>query len=290
MSIKKILAPMLFGAPGAGALAPALTVAEKISAHLVGLHIRPSPMQQAPYVYPPFVISYVTETSGEFAQQCDDRAQELRNAFDETCAKRKVPVILPSEHDPVKGASASWRDEKGALPYDYGCWARVSDLTVMAALGEGASSEDMAYAEEIVFQSGAPVLFATAENLQEYPEAAIIAWNGGLESSRALRAAIPLLQLMRQTTVLTIGDVAPGSPTPEQAADFLQMHGVHSAHETLSASGKRAEDLLSAAVGNKGAGLVVMGAYSHNRWREAVLGGFTRHMLRQSAIPVLMAH
>ena len=36
--------------------------------------------------------------------------------------------------------------------------------------------------------------------------------------------------------------------------------------------------------------LIVMGAYGHSRFREAILGGATRNMLEQASVPVLMAH
>jgi hypothetical protein len=39
------------------------------------------------------------------------------------------------------------------------------------------------------------------------------------------------------------------------------------------------------------AGLLVMGAYSHSRLREMLLGGATRHILKNaSARPVILAH
>jgi nucleotide-binding universal stress UspA family protein len=38
------------------------------------------------------------------------------------------------------------------------------------------------------------------------------------------------------------------------------------------------------------ADLIVMGAYGHSRFREAILGGATRNMLEQSSITVFMAH
>jgi nucleotide-binding universal stress UspA family protein len=36
--------------------------------------------------------------------------------------------------------------------------------------------------------------------------------------------------------------------------------------------------------------MLVMGAYGHSRVRELILGGVTRHVLENAAIPVLMAH
>lgn len=45
-----------------------------------------------------------------------------------------------------------------------------------------------------------------------------------------------------------------------------------------------------AAAARVGAGLLVMGAYSHTRLREMVLGGVTQHVLHHAPIPVLLAH
>jgi nucleotide-binding universal stress UspA family protein len=38
------------------------------------------------------------------------------------------------------------------------------------------------------------------------------------------------------------------------------------------------------------ADLLVMGAYGHSRFREMVLGGVTRAILGDAAIPVLLMH
>ena len=39
-----------------------------------------------------------------------------------------------------------------------------------------------------------------------------------------------------------------------------------------------------------GATLLVMGAYTHSRVRQQLLGGVTRHVLAHAETPVLMAH
>ena len=50
-------------------------------------------------------------------------------------------------------------------------------------------------------------------------------------------------------------------------------------------------DTLLAAAAEHEAGLLVMGAYSHSRLREMLLGGATRQILKNaSARPVLLAH
>ena len=44
------------------------------------------------------------------------------------------------------------------------------------------------------------------------------------------------------------------------------------------------------AAANAGTSLLVMGGYSHSRLREVVFGGFTRHIMTGTDLPVLMAH
>ena len=39
-----------------------------------------------------------------------------------------------------------------------------------------------------------------------------------------------------------------------------------------------------------GADIIVMGAYTHSRMRQLILGGVTRHVLEHSNLPLLMAH
>ena len=50
-----------------------------------------------------------------------------------------------------------------------------------------------------------------------------------------------------------------------------------------------ADHFLQAARDAK-ATLIVMGAYSHGRLRQLVLGGVTSHMIDAADLPVLMAH
>jgi nucleotide-binding universal stress UspA family protein len=50
-------------------------------------------------------------------------------------------------------------------------------------------------------------------------------------------------------------------------------------------------DTLLATAGEDNVGLLVMGAYSHSRLREMLLGGVTRHILKHAvARPVFLAH
>ena len=48
-------------------------------------------------------------------------------------------------------------------------------------------------------------------------------------------------------------------------------------------------DILNRRATEIGADMLVMGAYGHSRFRQAILGGATRNMLEKAQVPVLMA-
>jgi nucleotide-binding universal stress UspA family protein len=48
-------------------------------------------------------------------------------------------------------------------------------------------------------------------------------------------------------------------------------------------------EVLNQHARDKGAGLLVMGAYGHARLRELILGGTTRDMLHGATVPLLLA-
>ena len=70
----------------------------------------------------------------------------------------------------------------------------------------------------------------------------------------------------------------------------LVRHGVHAEVSVLARSLPRISDVLARHIWDQNADMLVMGAYGHSRFREAILGGATRNMLEKAEVPVLMAH
>jgi nucleotide-binding universal stress UspA family protein len=70
----------------------------------------------------------------------------------------------------------------------------------------------------------------------------------------------------------------------------LARHGVRVEAATLTVDDVRVDDALLSQAFDLGADLLVMGGYGHSRLGEFVLGGATRHILRQITIPVFMSH
>ena len=68
----------------------------------------------------------------------------------------------------------------------------------------------------------------------------------------------------------------------------LLRHGIKGTFKQTPSAGKIGETLLSYAA-DMNADLLVMGAYGHSRLREAVFGGTTHTLLKNTTIPVLMS-
>lgn len=124
------------------------------------------------------------------------------------------------------------------------------------------------------------------------PSRVLLAWDGSMEASRAVRAALPLLRRAASVGAVTfnpshhaLGDGAPGAAL----ADYLSHHGV--ALELIDGgdSADVGRSLLALAAA-RSSELIVMGSYSHSRLLEIVLGGATRTVLAETDVPVLMAH
>ena len=290
MSIKTILVPMQTESAATDALEPAFVLAEKLNAHVVAQHVRQRPTLAAPTGYEPLAVAYIRENSDEFVKEQNRRSEALKAKFASACDEHSVRVILPAEHAHNKAASASWRDEEGNLPYDFALSARVADLTVLQGSGEDASLSETSLAEELIFQSARPVMMIPNEGLRRFPDTIVVGWDGGLEAARSMKSALPILQLARNVVVLTIDEPKIGAPDAERAVAYLSMHDVNATFDQVSRVKEKAEIVFYEAARDRKADLLVIGAYSHNRWRETVLGGFTRQMIRHADVPVMLAH
>lgn len=190
-------------------------------------------------------------------------------------------------------------DEAGAGLCLHG---RAADLLVIGQPEPDARATAAEIPAYVVTHSGRPVLLVPASGaLPTVGRRILLSWDGGREAARALQLALPLLKDADRVDIAvfelasgqqTLADALAADPRP-----WLARHGIHAElsihavdhHLRLSRKNEVGERMLGVAAGS-GADLLVMGAYGHSRFREAVLGGVTRTVLEGMTIPVLMAH
>jgi len=117
----------------------------------------------------------------------------------------------------------------------------------------------------------------------------LVAWNGSAEALRALTAALPVLRAADSVTLARFAEPGAALADEPELAAWLGRHGVQ-ARVVDQATDVDVGDALISLAADLGADLLVMGAYGHTAWRELVLGGVTRTVLRTMTVPVLMAH
>lgn len=78
-----------------------------------------------------------------------------------------------------------------------------------------------------------------------------------------------------------------GPAAPELAA-YLALHGINADIVMFPSIRNSVGAGLLEAARQFGCDLLSMGAYSHSRLRQLILGGVTRHVLENASIPVMM--
>ena len=164
----------------------------------------------------------------------------------------------------------------------------LADLIVTRLPSEGGDRFDTA--AYLSIHARGPVLAVPPSAMDFDPEgAAVVAWNGSPEAAHALRLALPLLARAAAVHIVQITEDDCDFPTNE-ALSYLALHGIRADLADYPRAGHSLAGSLVEAATEADARYIVMGAYGHTRFSEAVLGGMTRDLLRASPIPLLLAH
>ncbi|NCQ25048.1 MAG: universal stress protein [Rhodobacteraceae bacterium CG17_big_fil_post_rev_8_21_14_2_50_63_15] len=173
--------------------------------------------------------------------------------------------------------------------------ARFSDLVILPQpYGEGRGAELEPVTEASLFEGNTPA-FVIPSGAKPVPRPAriLIGWNESNEALDAVRAALPLLKTAETVHVVVIDPPTHGPNRSDPGglvSQYIARHGIKVEIDVLSKTLPRISDVLLRHVGDMDADMVVMGAYGHSRFREAIFGGATRYMLEHARVPVLMAH
>lgn len=91
-------------------------------------------------------------------------------------------------------------------------------------------------------------------------------------------------------TIIHVATGVKAGPPSDEIARCLAWQNIRPVvRELTPRRGGVGEVILSEAAA-VGADLLVMGAYSHNRFREAILGGVTKQVIADASLPILMTH
>jgi hypothetical protein len=286
MPIRKVLLPLTGTAAGEAALATALMIARIWSSHVLALHVRVDSRDVAPLAGEGLSGAMIEEMMSATEKESAQRASAVRVMFDRFVAAHGVELADPRGQLPH--ASASFASVTGREEDIVAQQARLADVTVVPhpEAGEDVSSSDALHA--VLFDSGRPVLIAPQKAPAVIGTRVCLGWNGTAESASAVNAALPWLHRAEAVRILSSEGYQRRGPGPADLAAYLALHDIHADVEMFGQRGGSVGANLLAAARDFGCDLLAMGAYSHSRLRQLILGGVTRHVLEHATLPVLM--
>ena len=155
---------------------------------------------------------------------------------------------------------------------------------------------DSDFVDNLVIDTGIPVIVIpkawTQDTFGSHP---LLGWKESREAVSAIRHALPIMQEAKMVDVITVvpkfnedKDLIAGV----EISAYLAMHGVECNFQSVAraADDRNEAPTIQRHASVNGCDLIIIGGYGHSRLREIILGGVTRGLVRNSEIPVLLAH
>ncbi len=277
MAFKDILVHVDNFAASPARLRAAIKLAEINDAKLTGLYI----------LSKSYLPAYAeVQIGAEILEAQADEAERVAEAMGETFADATKSSNIQTD----------WRVVKGDAPTVLSEQARYFDLTVVGQSNPDdillPGTPDMP--DSMILSCGRPVLVIPyVGDYETIGENVMVAWDASAMATRAVHDALPILKAAKTVTVMVVNPKGGNNDTGDlPGADILAhlaRHGVNAEADHVQSDLDPGNMLLSRAA-DKGADLIVMGAYGHARWMEMVLGGVTKHLLGHMTVPTLMSH
>ena len=282
----KILAPVRGDGLGGCVLAYATTLAFQHNAFVEVVHCRPTPQNSLPKGGP--IPGFIRQNLyAQVAERFDAEEEAMREQFEHFARVLNFAVATePTTSSP----SAVWHEEQGDMPDVIKRRGLLSDIIVVTKPDRD-RNVGVNTLQAALFNTGRPVLMCPriSKRPDTFGSHVAVAWNGSLESARAVGLAMPILERADTVTVLTAGREAPSGARAEELQEYLAIRGVKSSLDRFDVVGKAGKALLRRC-DEIGSDLMVMGAYGESHEKEAIFGGNSQTIVDEAEIPVVMVH
>jgi nucleotide-binding universal stress UspA family protein len=290
MSIKTILAPVTGTPSDRLVLNAAVALAGEPGAHIQVLFLHRDPQD---IIVPHLGHNMNAGLIESLIRSADEQIKTARHAANETYDAWRSDCDVGEQGGavPASGITAGYAESIGDMATRMTNAGRLADVICMVRT----PSEDTGYGEEALIEAalletGKPLVLVPGDSALETIKSIAIAWNGSRESARTVSLAMPLLEMAENVSVLAGTGDGMNDDDVRAFVKSLAWHGIDATPTVFALNGANLTERLQAEAEKNGAELMVMGAYSHSRFREFVLGGVTDDMINGGRMPVLMAH
>ena len=228
--MKTVLVPVEAGEQLDSVLAGAFLLAKRLDCYIEGVPVGATFEGLVTYEGP-IVAEALTRPEDQ------PSPEELGATFSGFMTRNGVREV----EQPTKGLSFHWLGGELAHESFIGNHSRLFDITAVGRPRREGGSPSITITEAVLFEGGKPVLVVPPglSEKAEFGRKVLIGWNRSTESARAVAAALPLMAMAEEVTVLTVegggGPRIPG-PSGQQLADILAAHGIQAEELTLTGS------------------------------------------------------
>jgi nucleotide-binding universal stress UspA family protein len=220
------------------------------------------------------------DTPAAFECEWAERAKSLEDTFRADANDFGVPIRFKVAEQDAGG----WKD----------FYTHYADLVIATQPRPETSGRILeGVPEQVLISAGAPMILLPQDwRPRPVGENILIAWSPSGQATRAVHDAMPILARARTVTTFAFDSPADRRDGDiDMLRDHLLAHGIKVDVDRWSNAGDlSAIEALFASRAIEEADLIVAGAYSHSRFREALFGGMTKSLLRQFSLPVLVSH
>lgn len=221
------------------------------------------------------------EPLGELQAQADAKSAAMKKSFEAALA--------------AAGAKGVFESAEGRANELLSLAGRFHDLIVVEQTDPSHDERNWETAEEAAVHSGRPCLIVPRLGRFVEPfKRVLVAWNGTRESTRALHAALPLIEAA-DSVVLLEGRMREGMPSVTRLPSleigaYLQRHAKRLELGAEAVADADASDAILKVAAAKHCDLIVMGAYGRSGLARLILGGATGEVFAKTTVPILAAH
>ncbi len=283
MSIRRIELPIWTNGSFDGLLGSARILAERFQAQVDVRFIRP---RATDIILSTDFAYFPSNVVGMIEEQGLEAAAKARGRFN---AWRDHHLAKHSHSTSGVHPRMVWHEEVGAVAEIVATHGRVADLVLLQRPIDSDLSLDEAF-EAAMFQSGRLALVVDEMPSDELLDHVMIAWNGSIEASRAVAQALPVIAAAGQVSVFTAGEDEAEPVESRALIEYLELQGVAAKSLPADPDAGSVSAALFSAARHAGVSMLVMGAYTHSRLRQTLLGGVTRDVLKTAGLAALMGH
>ena len=284
--MQKILVPVRGDGKGDNVFAHAVALARRSGAHIQVTHCRSRPEDMIPYgvAVSPVLKEQIIEQSVNLLNK---QEQGLREEILALAQANGAILAEPSNDDHV---TVSFIEEEGRQIEVIRHHGLLSDMTAVAQpdLDRNIGTNTL---QAALFSTGRPVMMcpeAKSKIPENLGQNIALAWDGSVESSRAVMQTLSLLKSAEQVTIIT-NTTDTIKVSPEELSEFLAMHGVQANIAIISKSSNVSRSILDQAAAI-GADMLVLGAYGNSKNLERVAGGVTQDVIDHATLPVVFVN